>query len=111
MECSLSSILLLLVLCFTHPIPSLTFEPLISSLDLHEEESCPYTVIVTTSCFSPDWSRDQVTIALGDADDNQVWYTKTLWLFCSICGSKYFLCSYYFKPWSYTYSILFDGFT
>ncbi|CAE6254438.1 unnamed protein product [Arabidopsis arenosa] len=69
---SLSSILPLLLLCFTDPILSLTYQPLISSLDLHEEESCPYTVIVTTSCFSPDWSRDQITIALGDANGNKV---------------------------------------
>lgn len=69
---SLSSILLLFLLSFTNPIVSLTDQPLISSLELHEEESCPYTVIVTTSCFSPDWSRDQITIALGDSDGNQV---------------------------------------
>ncbi|EOA13962.1 hypothetical protein CARUB_v10027084mg [Capsella rubella] len=69
---SLSPIFLLLLLCFINPILSLTAQPFISSLKLHEEESCPYTVIVTTSCYSPDWSRDQISIALGDANGNQV---------------------------------------
>ncbi|KFK27953.1 hypothetical protein AALP_AA8G452700 [Arabis alpina] len=69
---SLSSILLLFLLSFANPILSLSDQPLVSSLELHGEESCPYTVIVTTSCFSPDWSRDQITIALGDSDGNKV---------------------------------------
>ncbi|CAN7046141.1 unnamed protein product [Brassica rapa subsp. trilocularis] len=70
---SLSSILLLLVLSFTSPILSISDQPLlISSVVPDEEESCPYTVIVTTSCFSPDLSRDQITFALGDADGNKV---------------------------------------
>ncbi|XP_010483918.1 PREDICTED: chitin-binding lectin 1-like [Camelina sativa] len=70
---SLSLIFLLLVLCFNNPVLSLTDDqPLISSLKLHEKESCPYTVIVTTSCLSPDWSKDQITIALSDANGNQV---------------------------------------
>ncbi|CAF2145038.1 unnamed protein product [Brassica napus] len=50
---SLSSILLLLVLSFTSPILSISDQPLlISSVVPDGEESCPYTVIVTTSCFS-----------------------------------------------------------
>lgn len=70
---SLSSILLLLMLSFTSPILSISDQPLLISSVVHdEEESCPYTVIVTTSCFSPDLSRDQITLALGDADGNKV---------------------------------------
>ncbi|CAH2043887.1 unnamed protein product [Thlaspi arvense] len=68
---TLSSVLLLLFFSFTNPILSLSDEPFISSV-LHDEESCPYTVIVTTSCLSPDWSRDQITVALGDANGNKV---------------------------------------
>ncbi|KAH0842042.1 LOW QUALITY PROTEIN: hypothetical protein HID58_092167, partial [Brassica napus] len=64
---SLSSILLLLVLSFTSPILSISDQPLLISSVVpdEEEESCPYTVIVTTS-----W--DQITFALGDADGNKV---------------------------------------
>ncbi|XP_010458405.1 PREDICTED: uncharacterized protein LOC104739666 [Camelina sativa] len=69
---SLSPIFLLLVLCFNTSVLSLTDDQPLISLKLHEEESCPYTVIVTTSCLSPDWSKDQITIALGDANGNQV---------------------------------------
>ncbi|ESQ31707.1 hypothetical protein EUTSA_v10004875mg [Eutrema salsugineum] len=68
---ALSSILLLF-LSFTNPILSLSDQPLISSVLHDEEESCPYTVIVTTSCLSPDWSRDQITVALADANGNKV---------------------------------------
>ncbi|KAL0692177.1 hypothetical protein Bca4012_059357 [Brassica carinata] len=69
----LSSILLLLLLSFTSPILSISDQPLLISSVIHdEEESCPYTVIVTTSCFSPDLSRDQITLALGDANGDKV---------------------------------------
>ncbi|CAA7035093.1 unnamed protein product [Microthlaspi erraticum] len=69
---TLSTILLLLFLSLTNPIIALSDQSLVSSILHDDEETCPYTVIVTTSCFSPDWSRDQITISLGDADGNQV---------------------------------------
>ncbi|KAJ0238193.1 hypothetical protein HA466_0242970 [Hirschfeldia incana] len=69
---SVSSILLF-VLSFSSPILSISDQPLLISSVVHdEEESCPYTVLVTTSCFSPDLSRDQITLALGDANGDKV---------------------------------------
>ncbi|KAI3432116.1 uncharacterized protein J3R85_007503, partial [Psidium guajava] len=35
--------------------------------------SCPYTVVITTSCSSPSYTRDQISIAFGDAYGNQVY--------------------------------------
>ncbi|ESQ40652.1 hypothetical protein EUTSA_v10015930mg [Eutrema salsugineum] len=37
-----------------------------------EAGTCPYTVVVMTSCLSPQSTRDQISIAFGDADGNQV---------------------------------------
>ncbi|XP_010555316.1 PREDICTED: uncharacterized protein LOC104824839 [Tarenaya hassleriana] len=37
------------------------------------EEKCPYTVIVKTSCVSPDSTRDHISLAFGDDDGNQVY--------------------------------------
>ncbi|KFK25113.1 hypothetical protein AALP_AA8G067500 [Arabis alpina] len=34
---------------------------------------CPYTVVVKTSCVSPPTTSDQISVAFGDADGNQVY--------------------------------------
>ncbi|CAA7026899.1 unnamed protein product [Microthlaspi erraticum] len=43
------------------------------SLIQMEAGTCPYTVVVMTSCRSPKSTRDQINIAFGDADGNQVY--------------------------------------
>ncbi|CAK7337121.1 unnamed protein product [Dovyalis caffra] len=35
--------------------------------------SCYYTVAITTSCSSPRYTRDQISIAFGDAYGNQIY--------------------------------------
>ncbi|CAN7069146.1 unnamed protein product [Brassica rapa subsp. trilocularis] len=42
------------------------------SLIQMETGTCPYTVVVMTSCLSPESTRDQISITFGDADGNQV---------------------------------------
>ncbi|CAN6874429.1 unnamed protein product [Brassica oleracea] len=42
------------------------------SLIQMEAGTCPYTVVVMTSCLSPESTRDQISITFGDADGNQV---------------------------------------
>ncbi|CAN8298543.1 unnamed protein product [Cochlearia groenlandica] len=37
-----------------------------------EAETCPYTVVVMTSCLSPKSTRDQISLTFGDADGNKV---------------------------------------
>lgn len=39
---------------------------------LQNARSCSYTVTVTTSCSSPDYTRDQISLSFGDAYGNQV---------------------------------------
>lgn len=36
------------------------------------EASCSYSVVITTSCSSSKYTRDQISIAFGDAYGNQV---------------------------------------
>lgn len=52
--------------------------------------SCSYTVIISTSCSSSRYTRDQISIAFGDAYGNQVrdfwfwfwfWFGEGFWLF------------------------------
>ncbi|KAF9668273.1 hypothetical protein SADUNF_Sadunf15G0111800 [Salix dunnii] len=35
--------------------------------------SCYYTVVISTSCSSPRYTRDQISLSFGDAYGNQVW--------------------------------------
>ncbi|XP_030473290.1 embryo-specific protein ATS3B-like [Syzygium oleosum] len=35
--------------------------------------SCSYTVVIATSCSSPSYTRDQISIAFGDAYGNQIY--------------------------------------
>ncbi|XP_073259631.1 embryo-specific protein ATS3B-like [Populus alba] len=35
--------------------------------------SCYYTVVITTSCSSPRYTRDHISIAFGDAYGNQIY--------------------------------------
>ncbi|ESQ40653.1 hypothetical protein EUTSA_v10015927mg, partial [Eutrema salsugineum] len=35
--------------------------------------SCSYTVIISTSCSSPRYTRDQISLAFGDGYGNQVY--------------------------------------
>ncbi|XP_023636947.1 embryo-specific protein ATS3 [Capsella rubella] len=38
-----------------------------------QQGTCPYTVVVMTSCLSPETTRDQISIVFGDADGNKVY--------------------------------------
>ncbi|KAF3539365.1 hypothetical protein F2Q69_00025278 [Brassica cretica] len=40
--------------------------------------SCAYTVIISTSCSSSRYTRDQISVAFGDAYGNQVWFPAQL---------------------------------
>ncbi|GAV66410.1 ATS3 domain-containing protein [Cephalotus follicularis] len=40
---------------------------------LQQVQSCSYTVIITTSCSSVSYTRDQISIAFGDAYGNQIY--------------------------------------
>ncbi|XP_062153644.1 embryo-specific protein ATS3B-like [Alnus glutinosa] len=40
---------------------------------LQSSTSCSYTVVVTTSCSSTRYTRDQISIAFGDAYGNQIY--------------------------------------
>ncbi|KAF3433090.1 hypothetical protein FNV43_RR24192 [Rhamnella rubrinervis] len=35
--------------------------------------SCSYSVVITTSCSSPKYTRDQISISFGDAYGNQIY--------------------------------------
>jgi len=35
-------------------------------------ENCSYLVLITTSCSSPKFTTDKISIAFGDASGNQV---------------------------------------
>lgn len=35
-------------------------------------ENCSYLVMITTSCSSPKFTTDKISIAFGDASGNQV---------------------------------------
>ncbi|KAL0643051.1 hypothetical protein Bca4012_041341 [Brassica carinata] len=39
----------------------------------HPGTSCCYRVIISTSCSSPRYTRDQISIAFGDAYGNQIY--------------------------------------
>lgn len=41
-------------------------------MKMKNSESCPYTLIISTSCFSPEHTGDQISISFGDAHGNQV---------------------------------------
>ncbi|EFH47515.1 embryo-specific protein 3 [Arabidopsis lyrata subsp. lyrata] len=41
-----------------------------------QQGTCPYTVVVMTSCLSPESTRDQISIVFGDADGNKVYAPK-----------------------------------
>ncbi|EEF51493.1 embryo-specific protein ATS3B [Ricinus communis] len=38
--------------------------------------SCKYTVIISTSCTSPKYTRDQISLAFGDAYGNQIYVPR-----------------------------------
>jgi len=48
-------------------------------------ENCSYLVMITTSCSSPKFTTDKISIAFGDASGNQVlpllFYLFTYFLF------------------------------
>ncbi|KAK3016699.1 hypothetical protein RJ639_007104 [Escallonia herrerae] len=51
---------------------------------MQNARSCAYTVSIRTSCFSPRYTRDQISLSFGDAYDYQVYaprldnpYTRT----------------------------------
>ncbi|XP_048336503.2 embryo-specific protein ATS3A [Ziziphus jujuba] len=39
----------------------------------NNQRSCSYTVSITTSCSSPRYTRDQISLSFGDAYGNQVY--------------------------------------
>ncbi|CAL9028017.1 unnamed protein product [Prunus brigantina] len=57
-----------------HVASSTSFKP---ETSLQAKRSCPYTVIIKTSCSSTTFTRDQISLAYGDAFGNEV-YAKRL---------------------------------
>ncbi|WOH09856.1 hypothetical protein DCAR_0729316 [Daucus carota subsp. sativus] len=55
------------------PLP----QPALSSFKINttskNDRSCSYTVRITTSCSSPVYTRDQISLSFGDAYGNQVY--------------------------------------
>ncbi|KAK4283182.1 hypothetical protein QN277_000164 [Acacia crassicarpa] len=45
----------------------------ISYIQMKTVESCPYTVVISTSCTSTVRTKDQISIAFGDASGNQIY--------------------------------------
>ncbi|PKI65785.1 embryo-specific protein ATS3B-like [Punica granatum] len=72
-----------LLLQFAFPIAflasgaeSLTHPHALESFNLsyiQQVGSCSYSVLITTSCSSPSYTRDQISIAFGDAYGNQIY--------------------------------------
>lgn len=52
-----------------HAASSTSFKP---ETSLQAKRSCPYTVIIKTSCSSTTFTRDQISLAYGDAFGNEV---------------------------------------
>ncbi|KAI4351867.1 hypothetical protein L6164_006172 [Bauhinia variegata] len=45
----------------------------VSYIQLKNAGTCSYTLVVSTSCSSPRYTRDQISIAFGDAYGNQIY--------------------------------------
>ncbi|KAI9112020.1 hypothetical protein K1719_016916 [Acacia pycnantha] len=45
----------------------------VSYIQMKTVESCPYTVVISTSCTSTVRTKDQISIAFGDAYGNQIY--------------------------------------
>ncbi|KAH7537926.1 hypothetical protein FEM48_Zijuj03G0144700 [Ziziphus jujuba var. spinosa] len=43
---------------------------------IQNEASCSYSVVITTSCSSSKYTRDQISIAFGDAYGNQIYVPR-----------------------------------
>ncbi|XP_054785828.1 embryo-specific protein ATS3B [Prosopis cineraria] len=48
----------------------------VSYIQMKNVGSCPYTVIISTSCSSPVYTRDQISISFGDAYGNQIYVPR-----------------------------------
>ncbi|KDP32403.1 hypothetical protein JCGZ_13328 [Jatropha curcas] len=46
-------------------------------IKIESAKSCSYTVVIKTSCSSPSYTRDQISLAFGDSYGNEV-YLKRL---------------------------------
>ncbi|CAA7026900.1 unnamed protein product [Microthlaspi erraticum] len=74
----MASLQLLTLLCFvfsvsgsiaSRPHAAESFKPSL----IQNFGSCSYTVIISTSCSSPRYTRDQISLSFGDAYGNQVY--------------------------------------
>ncbi|AES68139.1 putative PLAT/LH2 domain-containing protein [Medicago truncatula] len=57
-----------------YPQPNLSFKP--NQTQHHQSNSCSYTVTITTSCNSPSFTRDRISLSFGDAYGYQVYVPK-----------------------------------
>ncbi|KAL1342589.1 hypothetical protein HN51_029129 [Arachis hypogaea] len=48
----------------------------VSYLQLKSQGSCSYTVVISTSCSSPSYTRDQISISFGDFYGNQIYVPR-----------------------------------
>ncbi|KAL1196846.1 Embryo-specific protein ATS3B [Cardamine amara subsp. amara] len=79
----MASLQLLIFLCFVFPIlfsvsGSIVSKPPYATKTFNVSliknfGSCAYTVIISTSCSSPRYTRDQISLAFGDRHGNQVY--------------------------------------
>ncbi|KAL5195128.1 Embryo-specific protein ATS3B [Glycine soja] len=45
----------------------------VSYIQMKNAGTCSYSVVITTSCSSPRYTRDQISISFGDAYGNQIY--------------------------------------
>lgn len=68
----------------THPLSTVTkinstltaATPSATTTGTQEVGSCTYTVVFTTSCSSPSYTRDRISLAFGDAYGSQVYASR-----------------------------------
>ncbi|CAN0900230.1 Embryo-specific protein ATS3A [Linum grandiflorum] len=57
------------------PQPQIQFKPK-PTLSQPPPNSCSYTVTIKTSCASPSYTRDQISLAFGDSSGNEVYANR-----------------------------------
>ncbi|GMH27316.1 hypothetical protein Nepgr_029159 [Nepenthes gracilis] len=72
--------LLFLIICCCQATSLPSSQPLpLLSLRIKPNQtssSCPYTVVISTSCSSISYTRDRISLSFGDADGNQVYVPR-----------------------------------
>ncbi|OIW12490.1 hypothetical protein TanjilG_04654 [Lupinus angustifolius] len=54
-------------------MPHVTDSFNVSYIQMNNADTCLYSLVISTSCSSPKYTRDQISIAFGDAYANQIY--------------------------------------